>query len=80
MHRVLVEHFNSLGLLRKSVVRLTHRRDMTIAVDWDIKPQTKQNNLSTLHVSILRQKKSMFRVLSPILLGSVVRKTDVNFP
>ena len=28
---------------RKSVVRLTDRLNMTIAVDWDIKPQTKQN-------------------------------------
>ena len=25
-----------------SVVRLTNHLDMTIAVDWDIKPQTKQ--------------------------------------
>ena len=26
-----------------SVVRLSDRLDMTIAVDWDVKPQTKQN-------------------------------------
>ena len=33
----------SLSLPRKSAVRLTERFDMTIAVDWDVKPQTKQN-------------------------------------
>ena len=27
----------------KSVVRLTDHLDMIIAVDWDVKPQTKQN-------------------------------------
>ena len=27
----------------KSVVRLTDRLDMTIAVDWDVKPQTKHH-------------------------------------
>ena len=31
----------SLNLPRKSVVRLTARLDMTIAVEWDVKPQTK---------------------------------------
>ena len=28
----------------KSVLKLTDRQNMTIAVDWDIKPQTKQNS------------------------------------
>ena len=32
----------SLSLPRKNVVRSTDCLDMTIAVDWDIKPQTKQ--------------------------------------
>ena len=31
----------SLSLPRKSEVRLTDCLDMTIAVDWDVKPQTK---------------------------------------
>ena len=31
-------------VLEKSVVRLTDHLDMTIAVDWGIKPQTKQTN------------------------------------
>ena len=30
-----------LSLPRTSVVRLTDLLDMTIAVDWDVKPQTK---------------------------------------
>ena len=30
----------------KSVVRLTDSLDMTIAVDWDVKPQTKQKLMS----------------------------------
>ena len=35
----------TLSLLRnKSVVRLTDCLDMAVAVDWDIKPQTKQTN------------------------------------
>ena len=41
VHLVLV---NRLGRLpRNSVVRFTDRRDMTIVVDWDVKPQIKQN-------------------------------------
>ena len=40
MHLALV---NCLGSLpRNSVVKLTDRLDMTIVVDWDIKPQIKQ--------------------------------------
>ena len=33
----------NLSLPRKSVVRLTDCSDMTIAVDWDVKTQTKQS-------------------------------------
>ena len=36
VHKVLV------SLPRKSVVVLTDGLDMTIAVDWDVKPQIKQ--------------------------------------
>ena len=32
-------------LSKKGVVRLTDHPDMTIAVDWDIKSQTKQNQI-----------------------------------
>ena len=40
IHLVLV---NRLGRLPKNnVVRLTDRLDMTIVVDWDVKPQLKQ--------------------------------------
>ena len=37
MHDVLVNHL----VMAKRVVRLTDRPDMTIAVDWDVKHQTK---------------------------------------
>ena len=38
--KVLVNHLESLP--RNSVVRLTDHLDMTVVVDWDIKPQFKQ--------------------------------------
>ena len=41
MHLVLVNYLGSLP--RNSVVRLTDRHDMTIVVDWDVKPQIEQN-------------------------------------
>ena len=41
MHKVLVNRFVKLEQ-KKSVVRLTDCPDMTIAVDWDVKHQTKQ--------------------------------------
>ena len=34
----------SLSLTRDSVVRSTDSLNMTIAVDWDVKPQTKQTH------------------------------------
>ena len=40
MHLVLVNRLGSLP--RNSVVRLTDRLNMTIVVDWDVKPQIKQ--------------------------------------
>ena len=40
LHLVLVNHLGRLP--RNSVVRLTVRLDMTIVVDWDVKPQIKQ--------------------------------------
>ena len=41
VHKVLVSCLVKL-VQEKSVVRLTDRPDMTIAVDWDIKKQTKK--------------------------------------
>ena len=38
-----------ISLHRKSVVRLTDRLDMTIVVDWDVKPQMKQTNTQKDH-------------------------------
>ena len=43
VHEVLVNRLVKLTQ-GKSVVRLTDRADMTIAVDWDVKHQTKQTN------------------------------------
>ena len=45
VHDVLVKCFVKLAQ-EKSVVRLTDHLDMTIAVDWDVKPQTKQIEIS----------------------------------
>ena len=41
VHLVLVNRLGSLP--RNSVVRLTDRLNMTVVVDWDVKPQIKQN-------------------------------------
>ena len=38
-----------LTLPRKTVVMLTDRPDMTIVVDWDIKPQIKQNKIQDVN-------------------------------
>ena len=45
VHKVLVKRFVNLAQ-EKSVVRLTDCPDMTIAVDWDVKNQTKQTNMN----------------------------------
>ena len=42
-HKVLVNHLVKLAQ-EKNVVRWTDHPDMTIAVDWDVKHQTKQTN------------------------------------
>ena len=49
MHKVLVNQFVKLAQ-QKSVVRWTDHPDITIAVDWDDKHQTKQRkqNMSQL--------------------------------
>ena len=43
MHEVLLNCLVKLNQ-EKSVVRRTELPDMTIAVDWDVKHQTKQTN------------------------------------
>ena len=43
VHKVLVNCLVKLAQ-EKSVVRRTDCLDMTIAVDWDVKPQSKQTN------------------------------------
>ena len=40
MHEVLVNRL--VKLAQESVVRCTDSPDMTIAVDWEVKPETKQ--------------------------------------
>ena len=45
MHIVLVNHLVRLAQ-KKSVVRRTGHLNMTIAVDRDVKPQSKQINMS----------------------------------
>ena len=46
MHRALVNCLVKLAK-EKSVVRITDCLDMTIAVDWDVKPQAKPNGTLT---------------------------------
>ena len=45
VHKVLVNSLVKLAK-EKSVVRLTDRPDMTIAVDWDVKNQTKTKEIN----------------------------------
>ena len=47
VHKVLVNRLVKLAK-EKSVVRLTDRPDMTIAVDWDIKNQIKPNKTNVI--------------------------------
>ena len=42
---------NCLGILpRNSVVRFTDCLDMTIVVDWDVKPQINQTNIPSIYI------------------------------
>ena len=50
VHEVLVNGLVKLAQ-KKSVVRWTDVPDMTIAVDWDVKNQTKQNQTVFLSFS-----------------------------
>ena len=55
VHQVLVNYLD-LSLPRKSVVRLTDRLDMTIVVDWDVKPQNKQNAILRLRMGFVEKR------------------------
>ena len=46
LHKVLVNRLVKLAQ-EKSVVKWSDRSDITIAVDWDVKHQTKQTNACT---------------------------------
>ena len=48
VHEVLVNCLVKL-VQERSVDRWTDRPDMTIAVDWDVKNETKQKQLYTMH-------------------------------
>ena len=52
VHQVLVNHLVKL-VQEKSVVRRTDHPDMTIAVDWDVKHQTKQTKNQDEHAFYL---------------------------
>ena len=47
MHNILVNCLVKLAE-EKSVVRWTDRLDVTLGVDWDVKPKTKQTKRSGL--------------------------------
>ena len=49
-HKVLVNRL--VKLAQKSLVRLTDCLNMTIAVDWDIKPQTKLDLCQETNITI----------------------------
>ena len=55
VHKGLVNHLVKLAE-EKSVARWTDRRDMTIAVDWDVKQQTKTIMKSTCTVEAEEHK------------------------
>ena len=82
MHKVLVNPLVKLAEGKK-VVRLTDRLDMAIAVDWDIKPQTKQNKINvpgTMNTSTSTERKgflSLKRTKSSIFPNSVSNKMHV---
>ena len=59
MHKVLVNYIVKLAW-EKSVVKLTDRPDMTIAVDWDVKHQPNQiiwaSSRETLSLGVVNNK------------------------
>ena len=60
VHLVLVNRLGSLP--RNIVVRLTDRLDMTMVVDWDVKPQIKQNKNKIKGLSELISLRSFKRI------------------
>ena len=61
------------------MVRLTDRLDMTIAVDWDVKPQNNNSNKyeNILHLMIHTLPKNSFRSSGSNLNNSI--KCSLNF-
>ena len=57
VHRVLVNHLIGLGLPRKSVVRLTDRSNMTLAVDCGLKATTQQQ-----HYNVSEDRSFLFMI------------------
>ena len=66
VHKILVNYSVKLAQ-EKSVVRSTHRPDKTIAVDWDVKYQTKPKSLQPLVCSI-----SLFKIVNVALDGCII--------
>ena len=69
VHEVLVNRLAKLAE-EKSVVRPTYHLDMSIAVDWDIKPLTKQTKSPRLPLYFLAHQIEFFTVL-PISENSI---------
>ena len=60
--KALVNRFNRSKLAHgKSVVRLTVRLDMTIAIDWDVKSQNNKNN------NVISRKPKVHLIISQVV-------------
>ena len=57
VHKVLVNRL--VKLAQENVIRLTGNLDMTIVVEWDIKPQTKQNKITKEHSNVRLSPENM---------------------
>ena len=81
MHKVLVHCLVKLAQ-EKSVVRLTDHLDMAEAVDWDLKPKTKQT-MNNLTLTVLNLKIFIFKtvyILISWLFRSQLRMMNTVFP
>ena len=72
MHLELVNRLGSLP--RNSVVRLTDLLNMTIVVDWDVKPQIKQ----TKEIGLAQKKRNEPRHEKTCLRSSRLGKTQTG--
>ena len=70
MHLALVNHLG-LSLSWKRVVRLINRLDMTIVVDWNVKPQNKTTKTIELRpLGRLPVKNRLFMYLKSNMLNN----------